>query len=450
MSVVGPFAPLHYVTGAEIPKRFKSHAWDAFERRCGVYREDLALDRPLPMDRLLYREGFRSLAAAPLVVGGNVIGTLNFGSKLAGAYSERTAALTEAIAAHVAAVLAHIETRQKLAALEAYPHFDMPSNSEELPFPEDTCEIVGRSLPIRLLLDRVHAIAPTPSTILITGETGTGKELVARAIHRLSSRRNKPFVRVNCAAIPSGLFESELLGHERGAFTGAVQTRPGRFELADGGTIFLDEIGELPLDVQAKLLCILQDRVVERVGGTTVRKVDVRVIAATNRSLEEEVAAGRFRGDLYYRLKVIPIQAPALRERRDDIPLLAYFFLQKFSAMNHKDIQRIAPEALRMLMDYDWPGNVRELENVVERAVVLAKGNSLALPEELRTRKTIAGVYDTLENVERGYIQEVLEHTEWIIEGPRGAAAILGLHPNTLRSRLTKLRIARPSLKPRR
>jgi formate hydrogenlyase transcriptional activator len=444
VAVAGPLAPSHYEPGAEIPKRLRSHGWEAFEQRRCVCRPDLNLERPLPMDRLLYREGFRSLVAAPLIMNGTVIGTLNFGSKTAGAYTERTAPLTEKIAAQVANALAHLDTSRQRAALATEPQPDGAAVDEEFPQAQDTPEIVGRSALIKRLLERIHLIAHTPSTVLITGETGTGKELVAHAIHRLSSRRNKPFVRVNCAAIPAGLFESELLGHEKGAFTGAVQTRPGRFELADGGTIFLDEVGELPLDVQAKLLCILQDRVVERVGGTALRKVDVRVITATNRVLEDEVAAGRFRSDLYYRLKVIPVHVPPLRDRQEDIPLLAYYFLQKFGVVSRNAIQRIAPETLQKLGAYAWPGNVRELENVIERAVVLSGGPSLTLSDDLAPRKLIRGVYDTLENVECAYIREILEHTSWVVEGARGAAAILGLHPNTLRSRMNKLGIRRP------
>jgi transcriptional regulator with GAF, ATPase, and Fis domain len=283
--------------------------------------------------------------------------------------------------------------------------------------------------------------------VLICGETGTGKELVARAIHRLSSRQSRPFVRVNCAAIPAGLFESELLGHEKGAFTGAVCARQGRFEQADGGTIFPDEIGKLPIEIQSKLLCILQDRMVERIGGKSSRQVDVRVIAATNRFLPEEVAAKRFREDLYYRLKVIPIEVPPLRERAEDIPLLAYYFLQRFSRAAGKGLQRISAEALAKMGRYHWPGNVRELENVVERAVVLSNDGQFALRDALDSAKLIRGVYDTLESVERAYILEVLDHTGWVVQGHAGAATILGLHPNTLRSRMNKLRIRRPGLR---
>jgi formate hydrogenlyase transcriptional activator len=321
LSVVGSFPPQHYEAGAEIRRDLKSHAWQAFDQKRCVIREDLERHRPLPMDRLLYREGLRSLSAAPLMVNGTAIGTLNFGSREAEAYTEQAAPLIEDFAAHFAPVIAHRTALRKLSASEPDHYLGGPSFENEIPLAQGPPEMVGRSVRMRQLIERVHSVAGTSSTILITGETGTGKGLVARAIHRLSPRQSKPFVRVNCAAIPSGLFESELLGHEKGSFTGAVQTRIGRFELANGGTIFLDEIGELPLDVQAKLLCVLQDRVVERVGGTIARKVDVRVIAAANRKLEDEVVARRFREDLYYRLKVIPIEVPSLRERREDIPL---------------------------------------------------------------------------------------------------------------------------------
>ena len=444
LSVAGPFVPVHYKTGSEIPKRIRSHGWQALEEKRCVYREDLARERPLPMDRLLYREGLRSVAAAPLIANGVAIGTMNFGSKQPRVYTEQTAPLIEDIAVQFATAIAHARARKKVSAFETRATLHEHEVGDDVTPAHGAPEIVGRSAPLRRLIEQIHASARTASTVLITGETGTGKELVARAIHRLSPRNNKPFVKVNCAAIPAGLFESELLGHEKGAFTGAVNTRPGRFEMADGGTIFLDEIGELPLEVQSKLLCVLQDRVVERVGGTVPRIVDVRVIAATNRVLEEEVAARRFRDDLYYRLKVIPIHVPSLRERREDIPLLAYYFLQRFAMSTSRRVDRISPDALDEMIEYSWPGNVRELENVIERAVVLSRSAVLALPDKLTHRKLITGVYDTLENLERSYIRDVLEHTAWVVEGPNGAATILGLHPNTLRSRMSKLGIRRP------
>jgi transcriptional regulator with GAF, ATPase, and Fis domain len=308
------------------------------------------------------------------------------------------------------------------------------------------------------VLALVETVAPATTTALILGETGTGKELVARAIHDRSARREGPLVKVNCSAIAAGLVESELFGHVRGAFTGAVGARTGRFEIADGGTIFLDEIGDLPLDTQVKLLRVLQEREIEPVGSSKPRKVDVRVIAATNRDLEADVAAGRFRADLYFRLNVFPIRMPPLREREGDIALLAHFFADRFARELGKRIECIEPEALERLLAYPWPGNVRELSNVIERAVVLAGGPRLDVAPELLPQLVAARAQETappeplprasgrtLEDMERGYIQDTLERAGWVIEGARGAAAALGMNASTLRSRMKKLGVRRPA-----
>ena len=272
LSVVGPLTPQHYETGAVIPKRLVSHAWHAFEEKRCVVRRDLNHDRPLPIERLLYSEGLRSLAAVPLIINGTAIGTLNFGSTQAGMYTQTNASVMEDVGVHFGTAIGFRRTRKRLSVLELDRDAHSPTYDRETPTLEPAPEIVGRSKAIRGVITQIRASAAASSTVLVSGETGTGKELVARAIHRLSPRKNGPFVRVNCAAIPAGLFESELFGHVKGAFTGAVNSRPGRFEQADGGTIFLDEIGELPVDVQVKLLCVLQDRIVERVGGTTARQ----------------------------------------------------------------------------------------------------------------------------------------------------------------------------------
>ncbi len=309
-------------------------------------------------------------------------------------------------------------------------------------------EIVGRSAAIGSVLDKVRRVAPTDTTVLILGETGTGKELIARAIHSASRRADKPLIKVNCAALPAGLVESELFGHEKGAFTGAIARRAGRFEIADGGSIFLDEIGELPAEAQAKLLRILQEHEYDVVGGRTSKKVDVRVIAATNRDLVKAVGERSFREDLYYRISVFPIQLPPLRERTDDIPLLASFALENAAARVGRRFKGIAPETMRRLVAYPWPGNVRELENVVERAVILSAGPVLNVdPDTLRlpVAEESAETSSSLEQVERDHILAALRKAAWVIEGPRGAAAALGLHPNTLRSRLKKLGISRPA-----
>jgi transcriptional regulator with GAF, ATPase, and Fis domain len=313
-------------------------------------------------------------------------------------------------------------------------------------------EIIGQSRTLTAVLDNVRRVAPTDSTVLITGETGTGKELIARAVHFNSRRKDKPLIKINCAALPPGLVESELFGHEKGAFTGAIARRIGRFELADGGTLFLDEIGELPLAIQAKLLRVLQEREIERVGGSVSKRVDVRIIAATNRDLLKAVAERSFREDLYYRLSVFPISLPALRDRAEDIPLLARYLVDKFVTRTGNRVEAISQESMQRLVAYRWPGNIRELENVLERAVILATGPTLDFEIGGGISAGPAVVEDTslysLEAIERRHISEVLRHTDWVIDGPRGAARILGLHPNTLRSRLKKLGFARSSHEP--
>jgi transcriptional regulator with GAF, ATPase, and Fis domain len=327
---------------------------------------------------------------------------------------------------------------------------------EEIKSAHNFEEIIGQSPALTAVLDNVRRVAATDSTVLITGETGTGKELIARAVHSSSRRKDKPLIKINCAALPAGLVESELFGHEKGAFTGAIARRVGRFELAHGGTIFLDEIGELPADAQAKLLRVLQEREFERVGGTAPIKVDVRVLAATNRDLHKAVREKTFREDLYYRLSVFPVQLPPLHDRKEDIPPLAVFLVNKFAARIGRRIDGIDRETMRRLLAYPWPGNVRELENVIERAVILAGGPTLTIGADV-----LPGTIDlsaceehaleqpaTLEANEREHILTVLGQTNWVVEGPRGAAKILGLHPNTLRSRMKKLGIRRTAHDP--
>ncbi len=315
-------------------------------------------------------------------------------------------------------------------------------------------QIVGRSPALMEVLNQVTRVAPTDATVLITGETGTGKELIARAIHSASKRRDKPLIKVNCAALPAALVESELFGHEKGAFSGAIAKRLGRFELADGGTIFLDEIGELPAEAQVKLLRVLQEREFERVGGGAPIGVDVRVIAATNRDLLREVREKSFREDLYYRLNVFPIRLPPLRERKDDVALLVQFLLEKFALRIGKQLQGVCHDTMRRLQEYAWPGNIRELENVLERAFILAPGETLEIAPDLLTPSTAADApalpeqpnlqpSRQLETVERDHILAVLRETNWVVTGPRGAAQVLGLNPSTLRSRIKKLGIAR-------
>jgi formate hydrogenlyase transcriptional activator len=307
-------------------------------------------------------------------------------------------------------------------------------------------DFVSGSKAMRTVMEQVRMVARTDTPVLLLGETGTGKELLARAIHEFSDRSAAIMVKVNCAALPAELIESELFGHEKGAFTGATQQRKGRFELADGGSLFLDELGELSLSAQAKLLRVLQEQEFERVGGSETLRVDVRVIAATNRNLADEVRAGRFRSDLYYRLNVFPVEIPALRQREADIPLLAHFFLDKYAKKFGKRFDDIDPAGLEQLRHYAWPGNVRELQNVIERAVILSQGSLLDIAplQPARTHSEAAtGKLLTLEAVEREHITRTLEATGWQISGTKGAAAILGMNPNTLRSRMLKLGISR-------
>ena len=323
----------------------------------------------------------------------------------------------------------------------------------------DYADVVGKSPALGRVLDRVSQVAPTSSTVLLLGETGTGKELLAQAIHERSPRKAKPFIKVNCAALPATLIETELLGHERGAFTGAIATHPGRFELADGGTLFLDEIGDLAVELQSKLLRVLQDGEVQRLGSTRSRKVDVRLVAATNQDLERAMAEGRFRRDLYYRLSVFPIRIPPLRERREDVPLITWAFVERRQKDLGRRIEQIPREVMDALVAYDWPGNVRELENVLERALILSPGKALRLDDPLRAPGRAAGPVaeppavasppgtgsdHSFDAMAREHVRAVLERCGWRINGPGGAAAVLAVHPNTLRSRMKRLGLARP------
>jgi DNA-binding NtrC family response regulator len=315
---------------------------------------------------------------------------------------------------------------------------------------ENFKEIVGTSAALTAALKQVEVVAPTESTVLILGETGTGKELIARAIHTASSRSRRPFVKLNCAAIPTGLLESELFGHEKGAFTGAIAQRIGRFELADGGTIFLDEVGDIPLELQTKLLRVLQEREFERLGSTRTLRTDARLIAATNRELQKMVEQRKFREDLFYRLNVFPISVPALRERSEDIPLLVNHFAQRFARRMNRTIETIPVETMAALTRYAWPGNIRELQNLIERAVILSRGPVLQVPlKDLDNCTAPRGDNEkdqTLEEAQRAHILAILKETRWVLGGARGAAVRLGINRSTLQFRLKKLGIVRPDI----
>src|SRR6267143_1736044 len=313
-------------------------------------------------------------------------------------------------------------------------------------FAEDGFEgIIGVSSALRQVLDLVRIVAPTKSTSLIEGETGTGKELIARAIHKHSTRRDRPFIKLNCAAIPLGLLESELFGHERGAFTGAVARKVGRFEAADCGTLFLDEIGDIPFELQPKLLRVLQEGEFERLGSTQTQRANVRLVAATNKDLAKLVAQNQFRSDLYYRLNVFPILVPPLRDRRRDIPLLVMHFVGIYAERMNKQIERIPPEVMEALVGHSWPGNIRELQNFIERSVILTDGNTLRPPlEEFRQAAEIDSLEPiTLEEAERHHIRKTLAQANWVIDGPGGAAVRLGMKRSTVYARMRKLGIFR-------
>jgi transcriptional regulator with GAF, ATPase, and Fis domain len=340
----------------------------------------------------------------------------------------------------------HLEIKQLKNQLEAENIY----LREEIKLNHNFEEIISQSKALKQILAKIEQVATTDATVLILGETGTGKELIARAVHFLSRRKERPLVKVNCAAIPVNLIESELFGHEKGAFTGALTRKIGRFELASGGTIFLDEIGDLPLDLQAKLLRVIQEGEFERLGNSQTTKVNVRIIAATNRDLHQALKNGEFREDLYYRLNVFPLNLPPLRDRKEDIPLLVHHFVNKFSTKLGKQIKTISHQVMKELQRYNWPGNVRELENIIERAVILSPNGSLKISESLEipdTNITSIENVDTLEELEKQHILKILEEHKWKIDGKQGAAKHLGLHPNTLRSRMRKQGIRRPAQK---
>jgi formate hydrogenlyase transcriptional activator len=451
----------HFVPGMELGLT-SSHAGWTFIHQRPFYNPDLAKQRTYPGEHILLREGFRSLIVLPLIVRGKSIGTLNLGSLHPMQYGEAEAELLQEVANQLALSVENMREYEEIGRLKAQLERENIYLREEILGEHNFEEIVGSSPQLSSVLHTIDRVAPTDTTVLILGETGTGKELVARAIHSRSPRHKHPLVKMNCGAIAAGLIESELFGHVKGAFTGALDRRTGRFELADKGTIFLDEVGELPLDMQVKLLRVLQEHEFEPVGSSRTVKVDVRVIAATNRNLEQEVAAGRFRADLYYRLNVLPIRVPSLRERRTDIPQLAMFFIQRHAKRIGRTIEGVTKDSMERLTRYAWPGNVRELENVIERALVLSGGGLLdigrdflppvpavdapAAASEVREHTSnappVAGS-STLEDVERAHIVATLAKTGWVVEGPRGAAKILDMHPNTLRSRMKKLGVER-------
>jgi formate hydrogenlyase transcriptional activator len=419
----------------------------AFLNQKPLLRRNLEKERQTSSEERAFGHGFQSLCALPLIARGKSIGAITVGSLAKEQYTDADAEFLQEVANQVALAVENMKAYEEIAGLKVRLEAENVYLQEEIKTEYNFDEIIGQSAPLRQLLRNVEQVAPTEATVLIQGETGTGKELVARAVHDRSPRKDRPLVKVNCGAIPAGLVESELFGHEKGAFTGATQRRVGRFELANGGTIFLDEVTELPIDTQVKLLRVLQEGEFERVGSSQTIKVDVRAIAATNRDLKEVVRNGTFRSDLFHRLNVFPLAVPALRERKDDIPLLVNFFLSKFGKKLGKEVRGVSQKSIDSLLHYDWPGNVRELQNIVERAVVLASGTIVQIDEAMMRSGEMAreSAVDTLENAERNHILRALNETHWVVHGKKGAAEILGINPSTLRSRMEKLGIKRPA-----
>lgn len=403
---------------------------------------DILGDERLPNKQWMQENKLRSFAGYPLIFRGEVQGVIAmFGlDPMSEAEFHRLGLFANqaAVAMKNAQLFSEVERmKNRLEAENLYLQ-------EEIKTQHNFEEVIGGSRAIKALLHKVEQVAPTDATVLILGETGTGKELIARAIHNLSPRRSRALVRVNCGSIHPNLIESELFGHEKGAFTGAMSLRMGRFELADGGTILLDEVGELAPEAQTKLLRVLQEREFERVGSSRSTKVDVRVIAATNRNLHAAVKVGAFRADLLYRLNIFPIELPPLRDRPEDVPLLVQYCVTKFARKLGRRLDGVSKDAMERLQRYPWPGNIRELENVIERAAILSEGPLLHIDSSLLAPLMDQQSPGTLQDIERSHILHNLETASWVIDGMAGAAVRLGLHPNTLRSRMQKLGIKRP------
>ena len=401
--------------------------------------------------RKLLEKGVKSFCRVPLRSHDRVLGSLNAGRLRDAAFTAEDVELLGQVAQQIAIAVENGLAYRQIAELKEQLSKEKLYLEEEIRTTLNFGEIVGESAPLKRALQQVEIVAPTDSTVLIQGETGTGKELIARALHNLSGRKERTFVKLNCAAIPTGLLESELFGHEKGAFTGAIAQKVGRVELAHGGTLFLDEVGDIPLELQSKFLRVLQEQEFERLGGTRTIRVDVRLVAATNRDLPAMVASREFRSDLYYRLNVFPIVSPPLRDRPEDVARLVRHFAQKFARRMNKPILTIPADTMRALSDYHWPGNIRELENFIERAVILSRGSNLDVPlSELKGPGVSERAADetrpltTLEDAEREHIRRALQEANWLVGGPSGAAAKLGMKRTTLQSKMAKLGIARP------
>ena len=465
LAVEGSLPSGYFRTGLEDGHSETCAGW-VFDHQEPLVRRDLGKEVVYANERRLVQEGIRSMCVLPLALQGKCIGTLSLVSRNKDQYSDEDAVFLQGVANQVVLAIQNMQSYEEIASLKSRLEKENIYLREELHTEHNFEEIVGSSPALLAVLQKIEHVAPTDSTVLIYGETGSGKELIARAIHDRSTRKNRPLVKVNCSAISAGLVESELFGHVKGAFTGAIDRRVGRFELADGGTIFLDEVGELPLETQVKLLRVLQEREFEPVGSSRSVRVDVRVIAATNRDLDVAMKAGVFRSDLFYRLNVFPIELPPLRQRHSDIPQLVGFFISRFSKRLGKKINGVSRDSMENLVNYPWPGNIRELQNVVERAMILSADATLRLDRDLmpltastkdiETPETLSSEHGqakdlkssntlpTLSEVDRNHILTALQHAGGVVNGPKGAARILNLHPNTLRHRMNKLGIKAP------
>jgi formate hydrogenlyase transcriptional activator len=423
------------LSGRAIEKR-SATSWSA---------EELA-ELKTPLAQTLHASGIQSLCNVPLLVDSQVLGTLNLGSVHKNAFHPQDVEYLQQVANLIAAALRNASVYREMAQLKDRLASEKRYLESEIHSETRWDEIIGKSVALKRVLDHASIVAETDTTVLITGETGTGKERVARAIHSMSRRQDRSFIKLNCAAIPTGLLESELFGHEKGAFTGAVSQKIGRLELADQGTLFLDEIGEIALELQPKLLRVLQDQEFERLGGTRTIHVDVRLIAATNRDLVRAIEEKQFRSDLFYRLHVFPLHLPSLRERREDIPQLVRHFVEKSAARLKRRIEFVPDEAIDAMQKWSWPGNIRELENLIERSVILSEGKTLRVPlaelrQELSREQQPTG--GTLQDRERDHIVAILRQTRGVLSGPGGAAARLGLKRTTLQYKMQKLGILR-------
>ena len=397
--------------------------------------------------QLLLTQDFTTGCMLPIPGDHHLVGTLGLVRRENNAFSQDEIDFLLQVSSQIAISVENAQAHQQIRELKDKLAQESVHVQDVIGDETNFEEIVGKSTALRRVLAKIETVAATDSTVLIYGETGTGKELVARAIHNLSPRHTNAFVKLNCAAIPTGLLESELFGHEKGAFTGAIAQRIGRFELANRGTVFLDEVGEIPLELQTKLLRVLQEREFERLGSTRTIRTDARLIAATNRNLGEMVQEQNFRSDLFYRLNVFPIRVPALRERPEDIPLLVRHFVQQFARRMNRTIDTISSETMNALVRYPWPGNIRELQNLIERAVILSTGPVLRVPlQDLPNRPVIDSTArpQTMEEAERAHILATLKETKWVIAGPHGAAARLGMNRSTVQFRMKKLGIVKP------